>query len=125
MKLAELFEEVVAKILDERSTDLDGLLVIYLLHTHLVQLRPGAVLEDVQSGGLLGSLTKSDAAEMVGKRIGRVGRNTEEYWLRQYSLRTPYEFHDELPTSLREHVGGLRRRAAEHPFVAELIPGEG
>ena len=122
MKLHDLFESVVAQVLDERSPDLDVLLVMYLLHTHLIQLREGVVLDDVVFEGLLGSLTKKDAAVIVSKKVQR---GTEAFWLRQYALRTPFEFHDELPVGLIERAGALRQRASEHSLVSELVPGEG
>lgn len=125
MSLSEFFEALIAHLVAADSSDCDVLLVMYLLHTHQVRLRSGASLTDVRCAGLLGSLTKADVAEMVGNALGRQGRNREAYWLREYALRTPYEFHDELPASLRKRSEVLRRKAAEHPLVAELVPGEG
>lgn len=126
MNLSELFRNLVAQVLDDQSSDLDGLLVIYLLHTHLVRLRKGVVLDDARCGDLLGSLTKAHAAGLVGARFStETRRHNMEFWLREYALRTPYEFHDELPVALRERVAALRLKAAEHPLVLELVPGEG
>lgn len=126
MKLLELFPNLVAQVLDNKSSDLDGLLVIYLLHTHMVRLRKGVVLDDARHGGLLGSLTKAHAASLVGARFSTdTRRHSTEFWLREYALRTPYEFHDELPVAFRERVDALRLRAAEHSLVLELVPGDG
>jgi hypothetical protein len=126
MKLADLFQEVVAQLLDERSSDLDALLVMYLLHTHQIRLRPGVVPDDAKYGDLLGSLTVAHAAELVGSRFsGDIGRNTEGFWLRQYAIRTPFEFHDDLPSIFRERTSVLRSKASDHPLVSELGPGDG
>lgn len=125
--LEGFFSQLVVGLLNEASVDLDGLMTIYLLHTHLITLREGVSLDGVlPSAAPLGSLTKAHAASLVANTFPSGDpRSDEHYWLSEYLRLSPFEFWDELTPEFRPSSEALRLRMLQHPMVQSVEPGEG
>ena len=111
----------------EGLTESDALLWMALLHTHQIQLHPGAVSS--ANGELLrfAALTQRHAAEIIAELWAaqhpeRDARAAYGYWYGEYNRKTPFEVFEDIPQALRARLTELRDALARDPRVASVTP---
>ena len=111
----------------EGLTESDALLWMALLHTHQIQLHPGAVSS--ANGELLrfAALTQRHAAEIIAELWAaqhpeRDARAAYGYWYGEYNRKAPFEVFEDIPQALRARLTELRDAMARDPRVASVTP---
>ncbi len=118
--------DLLRDCLAEGLSEGDALLAMVLLHTHAIDLHPGAVAGGNGTPSALPALTQRDAAEVIAAlwadlRPSHDAEATTAYWYRQYNIQTPYEVFDDVPDSLKPRLIELRDRLARDPRVAAVV----
>lgn len=121
-------QELLRRVTQGRLTEDDALSWMVLLHTHQIQLQPGALENDSPEGmGAGGLVLPAETQRGAAAVIASLWHNREDeragytYWYWQYNTRTPYEVLADVPQERLARVLELGEALAREPDVASVV----
>lgn len=105
----------------KRLPKLDILLHAVVLHTHVITLRSGFLLDDAGGSTTLAPLTRNGVGDVLASLWpASQERGRQSYWFFAYCAETPYESVKDVPESLVQRLDSVRDAFLRHPLVEAL-----